>query len=336
MKIVEKRAFARAGLLGNPSDGYFGKTISVVVRNFAARVVVYEWPELEIILSRQDRCQFNRIEELVDDVKLNGLYGGLRLIKAAIKVFAEYCFEESKELSGQNFSLRYDTNIPRQVGLAGSSAIITAVFRSLMEFYNVDIPRETLANLVLSVETDEIGIAAGLQDRVCQVYGGLVYMEFEREFFENNGFGRYESLDPLCLPPLYLAYRRNLSQISGIYHSNLRQRWLDGDAKVISAMEKFADLTRQGREALLGGNHNRLAGLIDQNFDTRAELVQLDPANIEMVNLARSTGVCAKYAGSGGAIIGICESDQKFHKLRSEFEKLGCEVIRPKVLFDSA
>lgn len=28
MEIVKTRAFARVGFLGNPSDGYFGKTIS--------------------------------------------------------------------------------------------------------------------------------------------------------------------------------------------------------------------------------------------------------------------------------------------------------------------
>ncbi len=79
MKIVKAKAYARAGLLGNPSDGYFGKTISVIVKNFCAEVVAYEWPEIEIILSRQDRCQFDRLEDLVEDVKLNGLYGGSAL-----------------------------------------------------------------------------------------------------------------------------------------------------------------------------------------------------------------------------------------------------------------
>ena len=98
MRIVEKRAFARAGLLGNPSDGYFGKTISVTFRDFRSRIVLYEWPELEIILSRQDRCEFSNLEELIDDVRLNGLYGGLRLIKAAIKVFAEHCRRTGLEL----------------------------------------------------------------------------------------------------------------------------------------------------------------------------------------------------------------------------------------------
>jgi len=218
--------------------------------------------------------------------------------------------------------------------MAGSSAIITAVFRALMEFYGVEIPNEILSNLVLSVETNEIGIAAGLQDRVCQVYQGLVFMDFDREHFKANGYGRYERIDPHCLPPLYLAYRRDLSQISGIYHSNLRQRWLDGDPDVIAAMKRFADLTTEGREALLIGDHNKLGLLIDENFELRASLTQLDPTNVEMVNLARKMGVCAKYAGSGGAIVGICKSDQLFNKLKTEFEKLGCEVIRPQITPD--
>ena len=67
---------------------------------------------------------------------------------------------------------RYDTNIPRQVGLAGSSAIVTAAFRCLMQFYclrDLDIPRKLQPQFVLDVETQELQINAGLQDRVVQV-----------------------------------------------------------------------------------------------------------------------------------------------------------------------
>jgi len=331
LKIVESASYARAGLLGNPSDGYFGKTIAMIVRNYSSRVVLYEWPELEIVLSRQDRCQFDRIEELVEDVKLNGLYGGLRLIKAAIKVFAEYCMEQGIEIPRLNFSLRYQTDIPRQVGMAGSSAIITAVFRALMEFYGISIAKPELANLVLKVETEEIGIAAGLQDRVCQAYEGLVYMDFNRPYFEVNGHGLYEELDCALLPPLFLAHRQDLSQISGVYHSNLRERWERGDSEVREAMEVFARLAEEGRECLLREDHEGLARLIDLNFDTRATLVELDPANVEMVSLAREHGVCAKYSGSGGSIVGICEKDEVFGELKQAFEKIGCTVVRPVV-----
>jgi glucuronokinase len=330
LKIVRASAHARVGLLGNPSDGYFGKTISFILNNFSARVVLYEWPELEIVISKDDRCQFDRLEDLVEDVQLKGLYGGLRLIKAAVKKFAEYCKQTNVSLGAKNFSLRYETDIPRQVGLAGSSAIITAVFKGLMEYYQVAIPREILPGLILSVETDEIGISAGLQDRVCQTYGGLVFMDFDRKFMEANGHGRYEPLDPGLLPPLYVAYRSDLSKISGIYHSNLRARWDAGDPEVHQAMKTFADLAEEGRACLLCKDYARLARLMDENFDTRRRITRLDPRNIEMVELARRQGVCAKYAGSGGSIVGICGDENIFRKLQAELRNIGCTVIRPE------
>lgn len=47
----------------------------------------------------------------------------------------------------------------------------------MIDFYNVRhlVKVEIRPNLVLGAEK-ELGIVAGLQDRVAQVYGGLVYM----------------------------------------------------------------------------------------------------------------------------------------------------------------
>ena len=58
----------------------------------------------------------------------------------------------------------------------------------------------------MHVETDELGITAGLQDRVIQVMEGAVSMNFAREIVENGGNGEYTSLDVALLPPLFLAY----------------------------------------------------------------------------------------------------------------------------------
>ena len=122
MRLFKTKAYARDGIIGNPSDGYHVKTISIIVKNFAAQVVIYEWPHLEIMPTRQDQCRFDSLDEMLHDVRLNGYYGGMRLIKASIKRFAEYCEAQNITLPSVNFSLRYDSNIPRQVGLAGSSA----------------------------------------------------------------------------------------------------------------------------------------------------------------------------------------------------------------------
>jgi glucuronokinase len=62
MLLIRKRAFARAGLVGNPSDGYHGKTISLVVRNFWAEVTLYEWDQVELVLSQEDRSRFRSVQ----------------------------------------------------------------------------------------------------------------------------------------------------------------------------------------------------------------------------------------------------------------------------------
>ncbi|MGE5296128.1 MAG: mevalonate kinase, partial [Solirubrobacterales bacterium] len=208
--------------MGNPSDGYFGKTISFAFSNFRAEVVLYETPELEILPSEKDRSCFSSIQTLVNDVQLHGYYGGIRLLKATIKRFFDYCRENQIDLHDKNFSIRYSSNIPHGVGLAGSSAIITACLRALMAFYGVSFPRYIQANLVLAAETQELHIPAGLQDRVIQAYEGLVYMDFAKEIMDRQGYGNYEPMDPRLLPKLYVAYMDDLSEPTEKFHSNIR------------------------------------------------------------------------------------------------------------------
>lgn len=44
-----------------------------------------------------------------------GYYGGVRLVMAICKVFFKYCKDNKIDLHKGNFTLSYDTNIPRQV-----------------------------------------------------------------------------------------------------------------------------------------------------------------------------------------------------------------------------
>jgi glucuronokinase len=335
MLIIRKKAHARAGLVGNPSDGYHGKTISVAVRNFWAEVVLYEWEDVEIVHTELDQSRFRSVHDLVRDVKLHGYYGGMRLLKATIKRFVEYCDRNGHALHGRNFSVRYESTIPRQVGLAGSSAIIVATLRCLMEFFGVAIPREVQPSLALSVETDELGISAGLQDRVIQVYEGLVYMDFAPERLrELNGFlcGQYEPLDPALLPPLYLAYHPGASEPTEVFHNDIRGRFHRGDPAVVRAMGTFAALAAQAREALLQRDAERLARLMNANFDTRRSIYRLPEAQVRMVEVARSMGASAKFAGSGGAIVGTYRDEEMLGKLEAALGAIGCQVIRPMIV----
>ena len=331
MEIIRRRAYARAGLAGNPSDGYHGKTLSVIVRNHWAETTLYEWDRLEIVASQNDLSIFRNIGELAEDVRLHGYYGGVRLIKATIKGFYDYCTNLGIKLAKDNFSVRYESNIPRQVGLAGSSAIIVATFRCLFDFYNVEIPKNVLPSLVLAVERDELGIMAGLQDRVAQVFEGATFMNFSREaMHEISGFscGEYESIPADFVPPLYIAYSSNAGEPTERFHNNLRARFDAGEEAVVCAMQQFAEIAQGARDALYRHDTKKLARLIDANFDLRRSICHLPQQHIGMVEMARSVGASAKFAGSGGAIVGTYSDEKNYENLKSVLNAIGCQVMK--------
>ena len=332
MLLIRNRAYARAGLVGNPSDGYGGKTISLIVRNLRAQVVLYEWEDVELIWSQEDQSRFDSVADLVRDVRLHGYYGGIRLVKATIKTFVDYCGSQGYPVHDRNFSIRYESDIPRQVGLGGSSAIIVATLRCLMEFYSVSIPLELQPSLALAVETDELGISAGLQDRVIQVYEGLVTMDFAPERMheiDDYACGVYERLDPSVLPPLYFAYSTEVSEPTERFHGELGTRVKQKDPVVLSALAHCADLAVRARQAIAARDSQELGRLMDENFNTRKTIYPTMPrGQLDMVERARRVGASAKFAGSGGAIVGTYRDEAMFQGLQRELAEIGCVVLR--------
>lgn len=228
---------------------------------------------------------------------------------ATCKKFYQYCSSHNITLHSGNFSLSYDTNIPRQAGLSGSSALVCAALNCMLEFYNVGnlVKVEDRPSLILSAE-EEIGIIAGLQDRVVQVYGGLVYMDFNKHSMETRGHGTYIPMDPSLLPELYIIFAENPSD-SGKVHSSVRKRWLDGDISVRSWMAQVAELAVQGRSALQSLDYPVLSELMNRNFELRRLMFGddvLGEMNIRMVEVAKNVGAACKFTGSGGAVVAFC------------------------------
>jgi glucuronokinase len=330
--MIETYAYARAGLIGNPSDGYFGRTIAVSVRNFRARVVLYESDRLKIRPGLRDRLDFNSCDDLIADIGVNGYYGGVRLIKASIKRFAGWCAAHGVAMDRQ-FTIDYDTNVPVRVGLAGSSSIITAVMRALMAFYEVEIPKALLPGVILSVELDELKIGAGLQDRVIQVYEGAVYMDFDRQRMERDGHGLYEPLDPAALPPLFVAYHNHLAEGTEITHNSLRDRYRRGEPEVLAAIEQWKRLAREARDLIAAGRGAAIGSLMNEAFDLRARLIPISEGNMQLIERGRRLGASTQFAGSGGAVIGCYDGDpERLERMRRSYEEMGAMLIVPEIL----
>ncbi|MBO7207450.1 MAG: GHMP kinase, partial [Kiritimatiellae bacterium] len=265
MKTVNTRSFPRAGFLGNPSDGYFGKTMSFAFSDYCVDLTLTESAKMRFVPGEVDDATFDSPEKLVRDIRLYGYYGGIRMLKAVAKLFFEYCFENGIRLENRNFTAEYRTNIPRLVGLSGSSAICSAMLKALMKFYSVEIPLEHTPTICLEAEKLELGINCGFQDRVIQMYNGLVFMDFEKSFVEANNRGIYERLDPALLPNIYVAFDLNRAEESGKAHKKVKKLFEEKKPDILSAMSEFADIAQKGRDALVAGRKDLIAGLVNAN-----------------------------------------------------------------------
>ncbi|GKD88653.1 glucuronokinase 1 [Tanacetum coccineum] len=64
-EIIERKAYARIGLIGNPSDVYYGRTISVNIENFNASVCLQPSSDLFILPHHtHDLVQFSSLNHL--------------------------------------------------------------------------------------------------------------------------------------------------------------------------------------------------------------------------------------------------------------------------------
>jgi glucuronokinase len=280
--MTSASAHARAALAGNPSDNFGGAVLACCVRGL--RAVAHAAPA--------DAPASDPPNHLVD---------------AAIARFAR-----------GPCRVRWETDVPREVGLAGSSAIVTATVRALCALHGHVLEPAALAELVLAVEVEDLGIAAGPQDRYAQAHGGLVFMDFA------EAEPRVERLDPALLPPLYLAWRPDAAETSHAVHGGLRER--AGEPAVARAMARLGGHARAARDALGAGDHRAFGAALDASFDERRAVVSLDPRHVAMIDAARGAGACANYAGSGGAIVGTVPAAGQA-PVATALSALGCEVV---------
>jgi glucuronokinase len=280
------RAFARAALAGNPSDGYGGAVLAVCVPQLAARADATPAPEA---LSEPPSA----------------------LVDAAIARFGR-----------GPCTVRWATNVPREVGLGGSSAIVTATVRALCDLHGHALAPDELAEMALAVEVEDLGIAAGPQDRYAQAHEGLVLMDFA------GARPRVDRRDPALLPALYLAWRSAAAEASHAVHGGLRER--GHEPRVRAGMQRLAGHARAAADALRGRDPGAFAAALDASFDERAALLDLDPRHEAMVRAARSAGASANYAGSGGAIVGTLPLGG-LEPVASALRALECEVVAPKL-----
>jgi glucuronokinase len=285
-------AFARAALAGNPSDGYGGAVLALGLP--AQRAIAFA--------HRSERPVIDPPSELV---------------AATVTRFARELAPAAAGVS----SVRWETTIPRGVGLGGSSAIVVATLRALGELWSVALAPMAMAQLALSIEVEDLGIAAGLQDRIAQTHDGLTFMDFGADP------PRARRLNATALPPLLIAWRPDSGGHSGAVHAPLRDRHAQGDPVVLRAMGMLTDAGHGAARAVAAADDDALRACVNASFDARRSMLDLDARHVELIETARAAGAAANYAGSGGAIVAVCADPAHRERVDAALRGIGCQTL---------
>ncbi|WP_249011554.1 mevalonate kinase [Conexibacter sp. DBS9H8] len=292
---------ARAALAGNPSDGYGGGVLALTVDPFTASVRALPGPHRGPAVAP--------LPELI-----GATHARFR---------REFAGELSEPARAQLGDVRFawETTVPRSVGLGGSSALVIATLRELCALTGIALAPLALAELALSIEVDDLQITAGLQDRLVQAHGGLLFMDFATTPV------RAEPLDPGGLGPLLIAWDGGAGAPSGTVHGGLAERHRRGEPAVHAAMVALGRCARAARDAVRSGDHAGLRAAVDESFDLRAGLLELDPAHVAMVAAGRRAGAAVNYTGSGGAVVCLCDDVDHRLQVAAALTELGASTV---------
>ena len=306
MNPVSAHAFPRAGLLGNPSDLYGGRGVGFTFEDYRATVTLR--------VGGADGA-------LADGALAAGaLAEEAPILRAARAVLGELGVSAEQQ---SGFSLSCESDIPRQVGLSGSSAIVIAALRAVLAHFGRSCDADRLAELALRAETEHMGITAGPMDRVLQAHEAVLAMDFAS--------GESERLDPGLLPPIALLIDRSPGEDSGAVHSPVRERWESGDAVLREVMAEFRPLVERGLACLRGRDVAGLMACVNRNFELRARAFSIGARDRAVVDFVRGAGGAAKFCGSGGAILAVHESEAWLREISPDVTELGYDVLRPSI-----
>jgi galactokinase/mevalonate kinase-like predicted kinase len=279
----------RAGIIGNPTDMYGGMVLSCTIPSRAYATI--EPAEQLTLVDGNGVIVAVRTQR---DLERKG--DSFDLARAALKDFGGQAMRAT---------LYFSTHVLHGAGLAGSTALLAAIWGALWRFqHGVKWDSRTMAERIRSLEYHTLGITCGFQDAHMVAFGGLQWMQFTDRSFDERMPGppvRLEDISERAPDlPFVLAHTGQIHSSHNV-HSPTSQRWLDGEREVVEGYRQIASIAVAGRRALLAGDWPALGILMNQNHAIQRDLGGSSPANERLIDTALRAGALgAKLAGAGG------------------------------------
>ena len=310
--MIRGSAPGRAGIIGNPTDGYGGAMIACSIP-YRAEAIIKENDQLCLIVD-------GKKEEINWKSDLKPQDDDFDLLRAVLRYF---------KLKDLKASIEINSTIPRQAGLAGSTAILSAALGALLEKLGREHSPYYTAELNRTIELRYMKTHCGYQDAYMTTFGGLNFLSFRGKAYykelENEVYAAVEELTAPEMP--FVIAHTGIQHHSGDFHRPIRERWLEGEKEVVKGYEQIAELAIKGKRALIEGNWEELGRLMNKNHEIQDELRFSGEQNNRLIEAARggkALGAKLAGAGGGGTIIALTLHPEE---TRQALEEAGADMF---------
>lgn len=192
-------------------------------------------------------------------------------------------------------------DIPSGTGLGSSSSFTVGLLHALYCYKGKYVSKERLAAEASEVEIEQLGNPIGKQDQYAAAYGGLNFIEFQKDgsVFVEPVIMNHESFQMLE-SNLMMFYTGQLHSASAILKEQ-KQNITSGQKEANQV--KICELARILREELQNNNINAMGEILHQNWLLKKTLANgiSNPAIDDAYEKAISAGaIGGKLLGAGG------------------------------------
>ncbi|SUZ66206.1 uncharacterized protein METZ01_LOCUS19060, partial [marine metagenome] len=231
---------------------------------------------------------------------------------------------EQLDLASRSLTIEAFPNVPRAMGLGGSSALAVAVIRALSNHFKLDLSNERINELAFECERAAHGTPSGV-DNTIATYGSTL-------LFENKEAPSFQEVRPAKSVSIAIGISGKES-LTATTVARVRQAWERQPERYERIFDQIGDLTRAGTEALRDGAYQELGELMNLCHGYLNALQVSTPELEELIHIARRRGAAgAKLTGGGGggSVIALCPDgaeDVVDAMQNSGFEALAFDLV---------
>jgi len=304
----------------------FGKTIL-----FGEHFVVYGLPAIASALGTYTVAEVKVVKGegwTVDDQRLATPGYKKKKHHEAMQSITNVIEYLKVDIQNQKLEISFTGDLVAASGVGASAAQCTSLARALNNTLNLNLNDEEINKAAYEGEKAYHGTPSGI-DNTASTYGGLIW-------FVKNLKGGDNTMDRLKSPikmPLVIANSGITASTTEVV-DDVRRLKEENKTKFDEIFSAYNNLAIKGKIALLKGDINTVADLMNQNHKLLQEITVSGEINDKLVDLAIDKGTLgAKMTGTGrgGLVISIAENEKIQELIMKAVEKAGFDVWKTMI-----